>query len=188
MFINALFFIYASIFYAFKSYKEVRKMYNKNKKGQAAMEFLMTYGWAILAAIVVIAVLAIYFRPSSLVSSQAVISAPWYVEGYNLQSADGVHLQLKNNGGEQYTITSIDVINAKMGNAAATCTPVTAGGSADVVAAGDLSDEYTIGCGTAAGDVGKTFSGDIVVKYKKGDDTSTAIDLQSTGSLSGKLS
>ena len=27
------------------------------KKGQAAMEFLMTYGWAILAAIIVIAVI-----------------------------------------------------------------------------------------------------------------------------------
>jgi len=32
------------------------------KRGQAAMEFLMTYGWAILAAIIVIGVLAIYFR------------------------------------------------------------------------------------------------------------------------------
>ena len=30
-----------------------------NKKGQAAMEFLMTYGWAILAAIIVIGVLVI---------------------------------------------------------------------------------------------------------------------------------
>ena len=30
------------------------------KRGQAAMEFLMTYGWAILAAIIVIGVLA-YF-------------------------------------------------------------------------------------------------------------------------------
>ncbi len=35
----------------------------KNKRGQAAIEFLMTYGWAILAAIIVIGVLAIYFRP-----------------------------------------------------------------------------------------------------------------------------
>ena len=31
-----------------------------NKRGQAAMEFLMTYGWAILAAITAIGVLA-YF-------------------------------------------------------------------------------------------------------------------------------
>lgn len=39
------------------------------RKGQAAMEFLMTYGWAILAAVIVIGVLAIYFRPSTVVDS-----------------------------------------------------------------------------------------------------------------------
>lgn len=38
-----------------------------NKKGQAAMEFLMTYGWAILAAVVVIGVLAYFgvFNPGT---------------------------------------------------------------------------------------------------------------------------
>jgi hypothetical protein len=34
------------------------------RRGQAAMEFLMTYGWAIIAAIIVIGVLAIYFKPT----------------------------------------------------------------------------------------------------------------------------
>jgi len=40
----------------------------KNKKGQAAMEFLMTYGWAILAAIIAIGVLAAFgvFSPGKL--------------------------------------------------------------------------------------------------------------------------
>lgn len=41
-----------------------------NKKGQTAMEFLMTYGWAILVAIVVIAVLAIFFRPGYVVNDE----------------------------------------------------------------------------------------------------------------------
>jgi len=40
----------------------------KQNKGQASMEFLMTYGWAILSAIVVICVLAIYFKPTNLVN------------------------------------------------------------------------------------------------------------------------
>jgi len=35
---------------------------NRNKKGQAAMEYLMTYGWAILVLVIVLAVLA-YFLP-----------------------------------------------------------------------------------------------------------------------------
>jgi len=33
-------------------------------KGQAAMEFLMTYGWAILAAIIVIGILGYYYFSS----------------------------------------------------------------------------------------------------------------------------
>jgi len=39
---------------------EVKKVNNMRKKGQAAMEFLMTYGWAILVVIAAIAALA-YF-------------------------------------------------------------------------------------------------------------------------------
>jgi len=50
-------------------------------KGQAAMEFLMTYGWAILAAIIVIGVLAIYFRPSTLTSNSVIVTAPLYGVG-----------------------------------------------------------------------------------------------------------
>jgi len=35
------------------------------KKSQAAMEFLMTYGWAILVVLVAIGALAYFRRPSS---------------------------------------------------------------------------------------------------------------------------
>ena len=49
-----------------------------SRKGQAAMEFLMTYGWAILAAIIAIGVLAYFgvFNPSRLAGSAAVLNAP----------------------------------------------------------------------------------------------------------------
>jgi uncharacterized protein (UPF0333 family) len=40
-----------------------------NQKGQAFMEFTLEYGWAILASIIVIAVLAIWFKPSSLLTA-----------------------------------------------------------------------------------------------------------------------
>ena len=38
-----------------------------NKRGQAALEFLMTYGWAILSAIIVIGALGsyLYFQPAN---------------------------------------------------------------------------------------------------------------------------
>ena len=49
------------------------------RKGQAAMEFLMTYGWAILAAVIVIAVLASFgvFSPDKYIPTSCVIEAPW---------------------------------------------------------------------------------------------------------------
>jgi len=47
----------------------------KHKKGQAAMEFLMTYGWAILAAIIAIGVLAYFgvFTPDRFVYEEFTI-------------------------------------------------------------------------------------------------------------------
>ena len=40
-----------------------------NKNGQAMTEFFATYSWAILSAIVVIIVLAIWFRPADLMGN-----------------------------------------------------------------------------------------------------------------------
>ncbi len=53
-----------------------------NKKGQAAMEFLMTYGWAILAAVIVIGVLAYFsvFSPANYIPTSCVLSAPFGCE------------------------------------------------------------------------------------------------------------
>ena len=49
------------------------------KKGQAAMEFLMTYGWAILEAITAIGVLAYIgvFSPSNYISNMVTVNAPF---------------------------------------------------------------------------------------------------------------
>lgn len=57
-----------------------------NKQGQAAMEFLMTYGWAILAAIIVIGVLAsfgifnqpLYHSPESFCGSHNLTFYEYY--------------------------------------------------------------------------------------------------------------
>ena len=49
-----------------------------NKKGQAALEFLMTYGWAILAAIIVIGALGSYFYFNQGASTNVFVNAPFY--------------------------------------------------------------------------------------------------------------
>src|ERR1051325_8340737 len=53
---------------------------SRKQKGQAAMEFLFTYGWAILAAIVAIGALAYFgvFSPGKLSSSAQLLNNPFY--------------------------------------------------------------------------------------------------------------
>src|SRR3989344_4685658 len=85
-----------------------QKEVKMQKRGQAAMEFLMTYGWAILAAIIVIAVLAIYFRPSSLTSGTSVVTAPFYAIGSVVEPSQ-VQLEIRNNGGETLTLHKVDI-------------------------------------------------------------------------------
>ena len=70
------------------------------------MEFLMTYGWAILAAVIAIGVLAYFgvFSPGKYVTGNAVVNPPFYINAHNARASTGVTLEIKNNGGEDYEI------------------------------------------------------------------------------------
>ena len=146
----------------------------KGKKGQAAMEFLMTYGWAILAAIIAIGVLAyFYFSPGDLGANAAVLNAPFYVEAWNAD-AGGVNLGIKNNGQDTLTIASVDVTIG-----AINCTTAAAPG--DVASGGTVDVDVACTGGLIVGD---NVKGDIVVKYTRG---SSTVQLSSTGSVSTKV-
>jgi len=83
----------------------------ERKRGQAAMEFLMTYGWAILAAIIAIGSLA-YFGVFSGVGfpDVGVVNAPFYSSGISIGS-QFINLELENNGAEGVTVTSIRIVS-----------------------------------------------------------------------------
>ena len=56
----------------------------KNKKGQRAMEFLETYGWAILAAIIAIGVLAyfgVFTSGQYVVEKEYFVSYAYFIDG-----------------------------------------------------------------------------------------------------------
>jgi hypothetical protein len=148
-----------------------------NRKGQAAMEFLMTYGWAILAAIIAIGVLAYFgvFSPGKYVTGSAVVNPPFYANAWNVVSGTGVSIELRNNGGEDYSIQSATVTPTSAGvtcTAMTTATPITAGGTATLV----------VPCtGLTSGD---TFKGDLTVVYRK---TGSDLDLTSTGTIAEKI-
>ena len=152
----------------------------KSKRSQAAMEFLMTYGWAILAAIIVIAVIAIYFRPSSLVQNTVVVNAPFYGIGTSI-AATQIQVEVRNNGGEELDLAATPAVLSFKIPSGGACTAVTA--SVDPVASGSTSIITFSGC--TGWNTGDTVSADIEITYIRPDST---LPLKSTGSLSGKAS
>ena len=148
------------------------------RKGQAAMEFLMTYGWAILAAVIAIGVLVYFgvFSPSRLVPETCVLSAPLGCNNDKAvvdNSANQVQLFIANGGDADITITNMDITGC---NAAFVPTVPTLKVGEEL--------QYNVGCTPAVGSVGTQFKGTITVTYNKGTGTR---DMTSTGSIARKI-
>ena len=140
-----------------------------NKKSQAAMEFLMTYGWAILAAVIAIGVLAYFgvFTPGKYTSGNALVTAPFYVNAWNAK-ANGVTLELQNNGGETYEVQSVAVSNCGTDSTKVNVTT-------------SSRTTKTISCVISEGD---SFKGDITIGYRK---IGSSVDLTSTGTIAERV-
>jgi hypothetical protein len=140
-----------------------------NKKGQAAMEFLMTYGWAILAAIIAIGVLAYFgvFNPGRFVQDSIFIAAPL---GGNAQqvNSSAVTLDIQNGAGERINITTVTV---------GSCPIYTYG---QYVTA-ESNAVISVPCTLTSGD---TFRGDITIKYLR---QSTTLESKTTGTITAKV-
>ncbi|MCX8175275.1 MAG: hypothetical protein N3E51_03660 [Candidatus Micrarchaeota archaeon] len=80
------------------------------KAGQAALDFLMTYGWALLLIALVAAALASLgtFDAISFVGSRASGFSQVSAEGWRVDSAGALTLKLKNNAGTDINITRIN--------------------------------------------------------------------------------
>ena len=144
-----------------------------DKKGQAAMEFLMTYGWAILAAVIAVGVLAYYgvFSPDRFVSASTVVSTPFSAIGGNISTA-AVLIEIRNDGGEALNITGTTVTGCGTNNSVMTVS-ASALQAINVVCSSSLR-------------AGDTFRGDITVNYRKLGSGST-VTLSSTGKITGKV-
>ena len=159
-----------------------------NKKGQAAMEFLMTYGWAILAAIIAIAVLAYFgvFNPGRYASEVCSLGPPFICSEQSAADSTigangGVTLILTNSGDESITISTIDLTNCLTGYV-----PPGTAEEADFATVGSGSEgTFDLECTLAnAIDTGDTFRGNIEVTYQK--PTTGDRDLTATGSITRK--
>jgi len=158
-----------------------------NKKGQAAMEFLMTYGWAILAAIIAIAVLAYFgvFNPGRYTSEMCQLGAPWTCDDNSVASAtaaNGIQLIVRNGGDVDYNIRSITVSNCGTINLVTVALP-----NGVLVASGTTSTlgQLNVPC-TPALTLGAAFRGNIEITYKDVAGGAAARDLTATGSITRK--
>lgn len=140
------------------------------KRGQAAMEFLMTYGWAILAAVVVIGVLAYFgvFSPGKYLPQSCVTTAPFGCEEYSISEANGVSLVLRNGAGESLNVSSVAVEG---------CTTYTT----ETVISDSGTGLIITPCTAVERD---KFKGDITITYRK---VGGQIDQTSSGSITGTV-
>ncbi|NQU98897.1 hypothetical protein HQ533_05515 [Candidatus Woesearchaeota archaeon] len=106
-----------------------------HKKGQAALEFLTTYGWAFLVILVMIGALAYFgvLNPSRFVPDTCTFSGTFMCEDA-VAAAGSVTVKLRNNV-EAITLTEIRLIDT---DSATTYT---------IDAAGEWDDGITLGCG-----------------------------------------
>ncbi len=120
-----------------------------NLRGQAAMEYLMTYGWAILVILIVLAILAFYLPQFIKAQDQCSFSQVGFTCGkpliYSADASNNVALNLRvfNQNGQNIVIKKVLCTNAP----AATITSGNATDIADItVSSGAYTDFNGLKC------------------------------------------
>ena len=154
-------------------------------KGQTAVEYLMTYGWAILIILIVAGVLAYYgiFAPSGFLAPTARgfgnlgVQSPWIVT----PGGDNITLTIQNKVGQTINITDIYAVT----------TGTTTGGTCSLSPEVQLLSGSTkaIACSSSAsplfpaGAAGASYSLDVSIEFRV---ESTGLIANDTGTISGK--
>src|SRR6185436_16785883 len=78
------------------------------RKGQAAMEFLMTYGWAILVVLAAIGALAYFgvLSPDKFLPDKCTANPPFACAEYKVNATD-LYFKLENSAGTDITVSQI---------------------------------------------------------------------------------
>ncbi len=91
-----------------------------SKKGQAAMEFLMTYGWAILTVLIVIGALAYFgvLNPGRLLPPKCTMPTGISCDDYIVSGNDDtISLRLTNGLGRDIQVTNISAVPSSANSA-----------------------------------------------------------------------
>jgi hypothetical protein len=155
------------------------------KKGQAAMEFLMTYGWAILVVLAAIGALAYFgvLSPDRFMPSKCMVSGGFSCVEYKMDGTkDEVRFYVQNNLGADARNLVVTLSNSQN----VLCAAAT-NNNTDITTMnnGEKSGAITFGTdGTTCDFTAGSFKGNIIVTYQKADETETHT---ATGTISGRF-
>jgi uncharacterized protein (UPF0333 family) len=169
-------------------HKVISRMVKRNRRGQAALEFLMTYSWAILVVIIVIGALAYFgvLDPSNLIPQTCKLEAGFNCADYSITRSGTnaqISLVLQNNIGRPIELTSIQfntttgggctapapaAPNNIIGNGA-TSVPIQSAATGCNIVSPDKKNRYTMTIGYRYADVGtaalpQTMQGEIFAR------------------------
>lgn len=141
------------------------------KKAQAAIEFLTTYGWAILVVIVAIGALAYFglFSPDQVLPSTCITSEGFNCVEYKVQDNGTIYLNIQNNAGIDVNLVLISI----KGN---NCTNLSSYGKLN---SGSSTGLYGYHCVLE----GNKIKADIIINYIKAGESVVHTAL---GSINGK--
>ena len=159
-----------------KCFLFLRRISAVDSKAQFSMEFLATYGWAILAAIVAIIVLTQFgvFKAENFLPEACLMTPGIDCLDFKIETSV-ITLVFQNNLGSDITISRTEVTDG-FGNSCFTDVPL-------LLEADEKALVYILGCNN--GNVGDKFKGEIGVTYTKIEDYSLSRIIK--GTVTGKI-
>jgi hypothetical protein len=147
----------------------------RHLRGQAALDFLMTYGWAI--ALVVIVAAALFslgiFDMSNFIGSKAAGFSGVMVQGWQMSTNGTLQLKLSNQVGQRISVTNVTATVGTIG-------PLVLSGPPLTLNTGDTtSNALTVsGFGSQSG-----YNAKIIITYT---DLNSLFNASTSGTLTGK--
>ncbi len=156
------------------------------RKAQSALEYMMTYGWAILIIVIVAAVLYSMgiFNPSSSTGTTATGFSPFTVLAQTC-NGHGLQIQLGNNAGASVALTATPATVTTQTGMSGTGSLTLQGGAATITSGGSfiLNGTTSVNCITS----GARYSAAITIDYSETTGLGSE-SLQATGTVAGSAS